>query len=67
MKKPNGGYVGTICKRDFKGHDITYQIEFEEYHCFVQTPYDCPFQVGQRVELQAIEAAVVIPKGKVSS
>ena len=66
MKKPNGGYVGTICKRDFKGHDITYQVEFEEYHCFVQTPYDCPFQVGQHVELQAIEAAVVIPKGKVS-
>ena len=65
MKKPNGGCLGTIRKRDFKGHDMTYQVVFDEYQCSVQTSYDCQFRVGQHVELQATESAVIIPQGKI--
>ena len=60
METPNGGCVGTVCKRDFKGSDLTYEIDFNDHRCLVQTNYDCPVQVGQSVEVKAVESAVVV-------
>ena len=66
MQAPNGGCTGTIQKRDFKGHDLTYEIQFDEFDCFVHTNYDSRFQVGECVELKPIEYAVVVKRNEVT-
>ena len=60
MQTPNGGCVGTVRKRDFKGSNLTYEIDFNDHRCLVQASYDCSVQVGQSVELKAIEDAIVV-------
>ena len=66
MQTPNGGSTGTIQKRDFKGHDLTYEIQFGEFDCFVHTNYDSRFQVGECVELKPIEYAVVVKRNEIT-
>ncbi len=66
MVQPDGtgqsGGVGEIVTRDFKGHDLTYQVRLGRRNYVVQTDYCCPLQVGARVTLQAVEPAVVVKK-----
>ena len=54
--------VGEIVMREFKGHDLTYQVRIRTENYVVQTDYRCPFQVGAQVMLQAVEPAVVVKK-----
>ena len=56
------GKVGAVVMREFKGHDLTYRVQIGETDYFVQTDYQCQFQTGDRVELTAIEPAVVVKK-----
>ena len=66
MVEPDGtgqnSGVGEIVTRDFKGHDLTYQVRIGTRNYVVQTDYCCPLQVGARVTLQAVEPAVVVKK-----
>ncbi len=55
--------IGEIVMRDFKGHDLTYQVRIGTRNYVVQTDYCCPLQVGAQVTLQAVEPAVVVKKG----
>ena len=52
--------VGEIVMREFKGHDLTYRVKIGTENYVVQTDYCCPFQVGARVTLQAVEPAVIV-------
>lgn len=56
--------VGEIVMRDFKGHDLTYQVRIGTRNYVVQTAYCCPFQVGAQVTLQAVEPAVVVKQNE---
>ena len=56
--------IGEIVVRDFKGHDLTYQVRIGARNYVVQTDYCCPLQVGARVTLQAVEPAVVIKQNE---
>ena len=56
--------VGEIVTRDFKGHDLTYQVRIGTRNYVVQTNYCCPLQVGARVTLQAVEPAVVVKQNE---
>ena len=56
--------IGEIVVRDFKGHDLTYQVRIGTRNYVVQTDYCCPLQVGARVTLQAVEPAVVIKQNE---
>lgn len=58
----NGG--GEIIMRDFKGHDLTYQVRVGTRNYVVQTDYCCPLQVGDWVTLQAVEPAVVVKQNE---
>ena len=50
---------GRIAAREFKGHDFTYRVEIDGKPYFVQTDYQCHFQVGDAVTLKPIEAVVI--------
>ena len=67
MAHADGGEVnrklGRIVEREFKGHDLTFRIHLEGRDYFVQTDYRCTCQVGDRVQLKAIEPAVVVEEG----
>ena len=52
--------VGEIVMREFKGHDLTYQVKIGAEGYVVQTDYCCPLQVGAQVTLRAVEPAVVV-------
>ena len=52
---------GRIVGQAFKGHDSTYRVEIDRQDYFVQTDYNCPFQVGDIVMLQATSAVAVTP------
>ena len=56
--------VGEIVTRDFKGHDLTYQVRIGTRNYVVQTNYCCPLQVGAQVTLQAVEPAVVVKQNE---
>ena len=56
--------VGEIVMRDFKGHDLTYQVRIGTRNYVVQTDYCCPLQVGAQVTLQAVEPAVVVKQNE---
>ena len=68
MVQPDGtsqnNGVGEIVMRDFKGHDLTYQVKIGTRNYVVQTDYCCPLQVGARVTLQAVEPAVVVKQSE---
>lgn len=50
---------GHIVGKAFKGHDFTYRVEVDGRFYLVQTDYQCPFQVGDTVRLEAVSAVVV--------
>ena len=51
---------GKIVEREFKGHDLTYRVQVEGKDYFVQTDYRCPYQIGDWVQLKAVEPGVVL-------
>ena len=52
--------LGKIIEREFKGHDLTYRVQIEGKDYFVQTDYRCPYQIGDWVQLKAVEPSVVL-------
>ncbi len=52
--------LGRIVDREFKGHDLTYRVQVEGEDYFVQTDYRCPRQIGDWVQLKAVEPAVTL-------
>ncbi len=52
--------LGKIVEREFKGHDLTYRVQIEGEDYFVQTDYRCPYQIGDWVQLKAVEPGVVL-------
>ena len=58
----SGARTGRIVGQAFKGHDYTHRVEVDGRHYFVQTDYNCPFQVGDTVMLMAVSAVSVIPE-----
>lgn len=58
----SGAKIGRIVGQAFKGHDYTHRVEVEGQHYFVQTDYNCPFQIGDTVVLKAVSAVSVIPE-----
>ena len=52
---------GRVVGQAFKGHDFTYQVEMDGKQYFVQTDYQCPFQIGDTVLLKAESAVAVTP------
>ncbi len=52
-----------ISTREFKGHDITYRVRFNEKIFLVHTDYSHMYQPGEHVEIHVREPAVVIEKG----
>ena len=57
----SGAKSGKIVGQAFRGHDLTYRVEIDRQDYFVQTDYNCPFQVGDIVMLQATSAVAVTP------
>ncbi|MBH04912.1 MAG: iron ABC transporter ATP-binding protein [Phycisphaeraceae bacterium] len=55
-----GQPAGQITRREFKGHDLTYQVALGDQSLVVQADYDCPFSVGQSVRVVPVEPAVVV-------
>ena len=58
----SGAKTGRIVGQAFKGHDYTHRVEVDGHHYFVQTNYNCPFQVGDTVMLIAVSAVAVTPE-----
>lgn len=58
----SGARTGRIIGQAFKGHNYTHQVEVDGQHYFVQTDYNCPFQVGDSVVLIAVSAVSVMPE-----
>ena len=58
----SGAKTGRIVGQAFKGHDYTHRVEVGGRHYFVQTDYNCPFQIGDSVVLIAVSAVSVIPE-----
>ena len=57
----SGAKSGRIVGQAFRGHDLTYRVEIDGQDYFVQTDYNCPFEVGDIVMLQATLAVAVTP------
>lgn len=51
---------GTIVAREFKGHDITYQVDFKGERFIVHTDNRLLFEPNQNVILKPLEPAVVL-------
>lgn len=51
--------TGSIVAREFKGHDFTYTVEIDGELYFVQTNYQCIFNLGDVVVLKPIETFVI--------
>lgn len=54
------GTCGTVMSREFKGHDITYDIQLSNCRCIVHTDNRMPFGVGDTVVVRPLEPAVVL-------
>ena len=52
--------VGTVTARAFKGHDITFKVRFGPAEYLVQTHFDSPFQIGEKVALRTRHPAAVV-------
>ncbi len=57
----SGAKSGQIVGQTFRGYDLTYRVEINGQDYFVQTDYNCPFQVGDIVMLRATSAVAVTP------
>ncbi len=55
-----GGICGTVLTREFKGHDITYNVKLKDCACLVHTDNRMPFAVGDNVVVRPLEPAVVL-------
>jgi iron(III) transport system ATP-binding protein len=56
----NGGVLGKVTGREFKGHDITYRVHLGGTDYLVHTPNNMPYCVGDTVAVRPIEPAVVL-------
>ena len=56
----SGAKTGRIVGQAFKGNNYTHRVEIDGEHYFVQTDYNCPFQVDDAVVLVATSAVSVI-------
>lgn len=50
---------GRIVSCEYKGHDFTYCVELQDKSYFIQTDYQCQFNVGEKVILTPVEAVVI--------
>ena len=57
-----GAKIGRIVGQTFKGNTYTHRVEVDGQYYFVQTDYNCPFQIGNTVVLKATSAVSVIPE-----
>jgi len=57
------GQEGTVVERAYKGHDVTYRVQLDPHgiDCLVHSPLP-DFAVGDRVQVRAIQPAVVLDK-----
>jgi len=62
LESPNGTdkETGIIVAREFKGHDITYQVDFRGERFIVHTDNRLLFEPDENVLLKALEPAVVL-------
>ncbi len=62
IESPNGSTeeTGIIVAREFKGHDITYQVDFRGERFIVHTDNRLLFEPDQDVVLKPLEPAVVL-------
>ena len=58
----SGAKTGRIIGQAFKGHDYTHHVEVDGEYYYVQTDYNCLFQVGDTVVLKAVSAVSVTPE-----
>ena len=54
--------VGTVIHREFRGHDITYRVQVEETEYLAHMNNAGSFDLGDRVQVRAIETAVVLDR-----
>ncbi len=52
--------VATVLAREFKGHDITYRVRFDESEYLVHTDNRTLYERGDKVLLRVMEPAVVL-------
>lgn len=52
--------VATVVAREFKGHDITYRVRFDESEYLVHTDNRTLYEPGDKVILRVLEPAVVL-------
>ncbi len=55
-----GSQEGEVVAREFRGHDLTYRVRYQDRSIVAHTDYTHSFYPGQRVQLTAREAAVVL-------
>lgn len=61
LTKGCGGELeGEVVAREFRGHDLTYRVRYEDRSLIAHTEYTHSFYPGQRVRLMAREPAVVL-------
>lgn len=61
LTKGCGGELeGEVVAREFRGHDLTYRVRYEDRSIIAHTEYTHSFYPGQRVRLMAREPAVVL-------
>jgi len=58
------GDTGEVISRDFRGHDLIFRVRVGEETYTVHTDYRCRFEPGDRVNVLASEAAVVVDAKK---
>ena len=56
----HAGLEGSVVKRGFKGHDLTFEVVTPQGRFRVQTDYRAPWKVGDEVVVRPREAAVVL-------
>lgn len=55
---------GTVLSREFKGHDLTYRVQFDNRELIVQESPESPFYPGDRVRVLVRAKAVVVGRGR---
>lgn len=61
MTPPDGTCPqGSVVRREYKGHDVTYRVRIGLAEYLVQTPFDASVRVGDVVGLRARQPAAVV-------
>jgi len=55
---------GTVTSREFKGHDLTYRVQFSNRELIVQESPESPFRPGDRVRVLVRAKAVVVGRSR---